>query len=465
MNIKKLLGSALLALMPLYGPQTAAQAIEQDAAIIEATTRTTTIAPPRGSTTPQPDPTGQPVKRRVPPDQYPLLNLNPARYRLVASNNPNDHLGNPRNQALDTVALEHGSDWRNDNGFTNTVQGIMQGPGVKDDEDALLKFGDWLGKSRPYGSQKYLPAPTVLTMFYDENGVCYQASTILASAARMNGIPATSFNTWDHTHQMTRVHAPNSKGDLEWMIFNVNFGWNFAMVTNEENNDWKQLAGYEYRAVEQHTNIPRPSQNTTLRELRIIKTNIIEDTENAKRNGVEYGTVDFQNNPAKLYIDSDKNLHDTDAPGRTAIQIRYRIQAEDDTCMRDLGIAYTSTMRNITPGIGWRAVTNDGGTVEQQNWAAGNFETILPYTTKLPAHPQCDAYYIVRYATSNDINATDANWQPWLTYQKFSLRDGPVSLDPANEQCATGVRQDHCDYVKEQLLKIPPKHMLPYARY
>ena len=465
MRFKRLFGSALLALMPLYGLQTAAQAIERDATAIEAVMHTTTVAPPRGRTTPQPDPTGQPVPRRVPPDQYPILNLTPARYRLVASDNPNDHLGNPNNQALDTVMLEHGSDWRNDPGFKNAVDSHMNAPGTTDDVGRLLAFGDWLGTSRPYGSQKYLPAPTVLTMFYDQNGVCYQASTFLASAARMNSIPATSFNTWDHTHQMTRVHMQNSKGDLEWMIFNVNFGWNFAMVTNEENNDWKQLAGFEHRAVEQHTNVPHDTQNTTLRELRIIKQSIIEDTENARRNGVEYGTVDFQNNPAKAYIDANKELHSTATPGRTPLQIRYRIQAADDTCMRDLGIQYMNTMRDVTPGIGWRAITTDGQGWDQPSWAAGNFETILPYATKLPAHPQCDAYYLVRYATLNDINAKDEFGQSWLTYQKFSLRDGPVSLDPANEQCATGVKQDHCNYVKEQLLKIPPKHMLPYARY
>jgi Transglutaminase-like superfamily len=338
----------------------------------------------------------------------------PALYRLAASSDPSQYLG-------DVISYERPSDWRDYPPLRDTVEQLTAG--LTSDLDKVVAIANWIKHTKVPAAHVYTSwPPSIIDIFGFTEARCEEASFLLTAMLRAAGIPAERFTTWSGGHAAVRAWV-----DGNWIVAD-------ATPTTPDNSgparivaadDPSVIAAFQERPLLSMENVQLPDSTSTVDSFTLFAYEPIDESAKLQALGLAYGRVAFPVTSAFLYYDSATHTLSDSGTEQQRVTIMFHIDALDGSCLDQRGSHYAEPLDYIVPGMRWRTIDSTLPPGVGLAYPTGYVQTSLP---------TCGTWRINYYFTNGDLDAPGST----LAYADFDLRGAtdfavvrPASLQPA----------------------------------
>lgn len=364
---------------------------------------------------------------------YPWCDQTPRIYQLEAPGDPTMYLG-------DRISYERPSDWRHFTPMRDQVEELVTG--FTSDRDKVTALADWLKHARASGIHQYDAWPPSIIDIWGFPAIqCEEASFLLTAMARLAGLPAMRFVTWNNGHAAVRVYA-----DGEWLVAD-------ATPTEPDNSgpahvysadDTSVIPAFQERPLLTLDGVEVPNTKEHLASFTLSSNEAVDETSKLAEIGLSYGKIAFPVTNEFLYLDDRSGALGNSGTPDHRVAILYHIDAVDGSCLNDKQSWYADPITFLVPGVLWRTVDETGASSVGQFFPSGYIETILP---------TCGTWRVVYYFSASELNPSPDEF----AYAEVSLlRDTDFAvIRPDMLQPVAGAGIDQFRTLVDTLRKLP----------
>ncbi|HUK14721.1 MAG TPA: transglutaminase domain-containing protein [Thermoanaerobaculaceae bacterium] len=327
----------------------------------------------------------------------PWCDQTPRLYVLQGPNDPKQYLG-------DRISYERPSDWRHYAPMQEQVASLVTG--FTSQRDQVAALADWLKHARTSGAHQYTTWPASIVDMWGFPAIqCEEASFLLTAMARLAGIPAMRFITWNNAHAAVRVFA-----DGAWLVAD-------ATPTEPDNStpariyapdDPSVIPAFQERPLLTLDNVPVPGSTAAVASFTLFSNEALNEPDKLAGIGLTYASIAFPVTNKFLYFDSQTNAITTTGTPAQRVAIMYHLEAADESCMNDRQSWYADPINFVVPSVMWRTIDNGQASTSGQFYPIGYIQTILP---------TCGTWRVVYSFSATDMNPAPSA----LAYADVSL--------------------------------------------
>jgi len=323
--------------------------------------------------------------------------------------------------------------------------------GLTNDYAKLTTIADWVKHSKGYKRNFYtLWPPSVGDIWKSPTGVCEDSALELAAMLRSAGIPAMAFDSWNRWHTAVRAYVGG-----KWVIADATSEIldNSGPARIYEPGNPQFIAAFQERPLGTLRDVSIPGTDQKVDYLTFFSKETVsgeQDKYNAM-GGLRLAKLAFPITNEFLYYDPVTRTFTKDR-SKQKIDIRYRIDGQDDLCLNDRGSAYANSLKFIVPGILWRTVG--------YNRESSYVSTLYPRGYIVTSLPTCGSFRVIYYFNNQDLNSPGDSQALAYTEVQLYSEGGVTVVTPQDLQPLPGVDMYYFLVLVETLSKLPTYEQL-----